>query len=165
MERQAHAVPYDMRLASLWMSGRRFETPVIVAVFPVRMVEVPLYQIVRVVAMNHGFMSTVRPMNMVGRVGSALVFGCTTVLIHSTGCQRVFLNSVTVHMVEMTVVEIIDVAIVPYGSVAAIRTMDMGMFFFLHVGLSHCDSFLSQVDSRRSIGIRIKEGLEPWRQT
>jgi hypothetical protein len=63
-------------------------------------------------------------------------------------------------MVEMTVVEIIDVAIVPYGSVAAIRTMDMRMFFVLHMALSHCDSFLSQVNSRRSIGIRVKEGLE-----
>jgi hypothetical protein len=134
-------------------------------VFTVRMVEVPLYQIVGVVAMNHRFMSAVRPMNVIGRVGSALVFGCTTVLIHSTGCQRVFLNSVTVHMMEMTVVEIIDVAIVPYGSVAAIRTMDMGMFFFLHVGLSHYDSFLSQVNSRTSIGIRVEESLEPWRQT
>jgi hypothetical protein len=111
---------------------------VIVAMLPVGMVQVAFHQIVRMVAMADGFMPAVGPMNVIGAMRPALVVRGTAILIRGAGSQCVFVDMIAMHVVKMTVVEIVDVALVANGRMAAVRTMGMRMSFLFHAGLSHC---------------------------
>jgi hypothetical protein len=133
-------------------SSGRFQSPVIVAVLAVGMVQMSFYQVVRVVAVRHRFMPAVGSMDVVGGVRSALVIRRAMVLIGAGCFKRMFVYMVAVDMVQMSVVKVIHVAIVLDGSVAAIRTMDMGMFFLFHAGSRHRFPFVARSNSGSGSG-------------
>ena len=107
------------------------------------MVQVTLHQIVHVVAVRDGFMPTVRAMEVAGLMCSAVVVGCTTILVRLPGFQFVFVHMVSVNVVQMAVVQIIGVSIVLDSSVATIGAVDMDMPFMSYAGFRHDDSPLA----------------------
>ena len=116
---------------------------VIVTMGPVWMVQVALHQIVHMVAVRDGFMPTVRAVDVVGLMRSAVVVGCTTILVGFAGFQFVFVHMVSVKVVQMAVVQIIGVSIVLDSRVTTIGTVDMGMPFMSYAGFRHDDSPLA----------------------
>jgi hypothetical protein len=120
----------------------RFQPPVIVAVFPMRMMQVAFHQVVRMVAVLYRLMPAVGSMDVIGGMRPALVVRCAMVLIGAGGFERMFVNMVAVDMVQMPVVKVIHVAIVLDGSVAAIGTMNVRMFFLFHASSRHWFPFV-----------------------
>lgn len=107
------------RVAVKLRSGCRFQAPVIVAVFPVRMVQVPLDQIVGVIAVQHGLMPAIGSMNVAGFVCPALVVRRAAILVRRPIGQRVLVDMISMYVVQMTVVKIIGVPVMRHCLVSA----------------------------------------------
>jgi len=118
----------------------------------VRMVQMPLHQIVHVVCMRYGFMAAVGPVDVIGLVPSAVVVGRAAILVCFACLHRVFVNVVSVNMVQMAVVEVISMAVVLDGRVATIGAVDMGMPFMFDAGFGHGSSPLCNALFCRSAG-------------
>jgi hypothetical protein len=117
---------------------------------PVRVVQVPLDQIIRVVAVGYRFMPAVRSVNVIGGMRSALVVRRAMVLVGCGGCQGVLVHVIAVDVVQMPVVKVIHVPVVLDGGMSAVRAVNMRMFFLFHVGSSHWVPFGCQVDFRQT---------------
>ena len=120
----------------------------IVAVFPVRMVQVPLDQIVGVIAVQHGLVSAIGSMNVAGFVCPALVVRRAAILVRRPVGQRVLVDMISMYVVQMTVVKIIGVAVVPNRGVAAIHAVSVGVIFLFHARFRHCFPFLFWLPGR-----------------
>jgi len=110
------------------MCGKLFhhlKRPVIVAVSVMRMMQLSANQVVHMVAMRNGRMTTVGAMNMLPVMAfrSQRAF----VRVGVADGNNVFINVVAVRMVQMAVVEIIHVPVVHDGDMPAIFAVDMGM--------------------------------------
>jgi hypothetical protein len=84
---------------------------------------------------------------------SAFVIRGTTILVRRARRERVFIHMIAVDVVQMAIMEIIDVAVVPDGGMAAIRTMDVCVLLLFHASFSHCFPFFSRSMSGRTTGI------------
>ena len=113
----------------------------VVAVFSVRMVQVSVHQIVGVIPMKYSLVPTIGTMHVAGVVRSTLVVGRAAILMAWT-VQFVFVDMISMHVVQMTVVKIIRVAIVTDSGVAAIRAVCVRVTFLFHAGFGHLSSFL-----------------------
>jgi hypothetical protein len=91
---------------------------VIVAMIAMRMVQSAVYEVVNVVTMRHRFMSAVRTVH-VGAVNLGRAFRG----IGGADRNGMFVHVIVVHMVEMTIVKIVHMALVPDRRVPAIRAM------------------------------------------
>jgi len=116
----------------------------IVAMRAMRVMEVPFHQIVRMIPVRHGFMSAAGPVDMVGLVRAALVVWRAAVLMRFVRCQFVFVNVVSVDMVQMTIVKIVGVAVVLHGLMPAVRAVDMSVPFMFRAGFRHLVVLLSK---------------------
>jgi hypothetical protein len=117
---------------------------VIVAVGAVRMMEVPGNEVVDMIAVRDGFMTTVGSVDVGGVVSAASVSGGAGVGICWGYGKSVLVDVVTVGLVEMAIVQVVDVAIVQDGGVATAGAMLVGVRlvnFVIHDGLGHA-SFL-----------------------
>jgi hypothetical protein len=92
---------------------------VIVAVIPVGMMQMPVDQIVDVVAVRHGLMPASGTVHVRAVMPSAPVPGCTAVGIGRRHLDAVLVDVVAVHMMQMAVVQIVDVIAVANGRVPA----------------------------------------------
>ena len=106
----------------------------IVAVITVRMVQPAVDEVVDMVAMRHRFMSASWTMRM-----------CAVDLrraVHRIGAidrDDMFVDVILVHVVEMAIVQIIDVAVMANRGVPAIRAMLMGVVGMVFLGTCvHC---------------------------
>jgi len=113
------------------------QASVIVAVLPMRMVQVPLYEIVGVVPVQHRLVPAVRSMNVIGLMRPTLVVRRAAISVGWSDSQLVFVDVISVNVMQMAVVEIIGVAVVYHCHVTAIRTVDVRMCFLFHAGLRH----------------------------
>jgi hypothetical protein len=91
----------------------------IVTVATVRMMEVTVYEIVRVSGMRHALMSTRRPVHVSCLVTAAVVIGRTLRAVHVRDLNRVFVDVIAVNVVQMAIVKKILVAIVRHRRVTA----------------------------------------------
>jgi len=109
---------------------------VIVAVVAVGVVEVVTDQVVDVVAVRHGFVSAAGAVLMVGSVTFVDVIRAA-VGIEIAYRQDVLVHMVLMRMVEVAIVDVVDMAFVFDGSVAAIRSVLVVVRFvcsvFVHV--------------------------------
>jgi hypothetical protein len=121
---------------------------VIVTVLPVRMMQVPFDQIIGMIAVHHSLMAAIRSMNVIRSMGPALVIRSTAILVRFARFQLVFVRVISMHMVEVAVVEVIGVAVVFHCSVSAIRTVHMPMLVLLHASVCHDFSFASRAPER-----------------
>ena len=105
------------------------ERPVVVAVIAVRVVEMALDEVVGVVAVRDGGMSTVVAVLVLGAVAAAVVAGCTGVGVVRVDGDPVLIGVALVGMVEVAVVEVVDVSFVDDGGVTAVGAVDVVVRF------------------------------------
>ncbi|MEP7455840.1 hypothetical protein [Phyllobacterium sp. SB3] len=91
----------------------------IVAVIPMRMMQVTIDKIINVIAMWHGLMATIRSVDVRGIMTGATVLRRAFRRVLLTDLDDVFIDMVAVRMVKMAVMQIINMVAVTYGSVTA----------------------------------------------
>ena len=100
----------------------QLDRPVIVAMVAVRMMQPPVHKIIDMIPMRHGFMPATRAMPV-----SAFVFRRAAGGVGGVDSKGMFVDMVAMHMVQMAVVEIVDVAVVTNRGMPAVWTVLMGM--------------------------------------
>jgi len=103
--------------------------PVIVAMVTMWMVEVTFHQVVCMIAVRNRFVSTTGSMFVALLVRFAIVVRGTQCLIFPAHADLVLVNMATVLVVEVSVMNIILMAIVLHGRMSAVRTMYMRVRF------------------------------------
>lgn len=106
---------------------------VIVAMVAMRMMQVAINQIVHMVAMRHRFMAASGSMLVVCIVTSATMLRSALVGIGRADLDDMLIDMVAMHVMEMPVVEVVDMAVMQDGRMTAIRTMNMQMIGMLGV--------------------------------
>jgi hypothetical protein len=98
---------------------------VIVAMIAVRMVEMPIDQVIHVIAMRHGLMSTSWTVYMARLVTAAAMIWRAMVWILCAHFDHMLIDMIVMGMMEMAVMQIVDVVAMTNGSMAAARAMLM----------------------------------------
>jgi hypothetical protein len=98
---------------------------VVVAVPPVGMMQVALHEIIHMIAVRDTLMTTVWTVNVICLMCTAAMFRSALVLICGIDWQLVFIDVALVDMVQVSIVEIVSMAVVFDGGVAAIRAVDV----------------------------------------
>lgn len=91
----------------------------------VRVMEMPVDQVVHVIPVGHSFMPASRSMHMALFVRAAAVLGCAPVGIGLRYFNLMFIDVIAVHMVQMPVMQVINVASVADGRVTTIGPMNV----------------------------------------
>jgi hypothetical protein len=118
-------------------SGFRHRAMVI-AMTVVRIMEMSVDQIINMVAMRHGLVSTLRPMDMPRRMSCAIMPGGAVLRVGRGYANHMFIDMVLMRMMQMAVVQVVDMAFVHDSGVAALRSMRMIMIFVLRrVTMAH----------------------------
>jgi hypothetical protein len=118
-------------------SRRQLNAPVIVAMIAVRVMQVPVHQIVNVIAVRDGFMAAARAMLM-----RAFYLGRAARWIGPINRNRMLIDVITVHVMQVAVVQIIHVSLVADRGMPAVGTMLVSMVRVLGLGGSRHDAFL-----------------------
>jgi hypothetical protein len=108
----------------------------IVAMIAVRVMKVPVDQVVHVIAMGHSFMPASRSMYMALVVRAATMPRCATIGIGRWHFNLMFIDVIVMHMVQMPVMQVVDVAFVADGHVTAIGSVNVRMIAMLRIGAS-----------------------------
>ena len=99
---------------------RERERPVVVAVIPVRVVQVPIDEVVDVVAVRNGFVPAVRAVDVSLVVPGAGVSGGAVRRVPLADLDHMLIDVVFVDVVQVPVVKVVDVAVVHDGGVPAV---------------------------------------------
>jgi hypothetical protein len=86
------------------------------------------------ISMRHGFVPTPRPMHMALIVRAAAVLGCAPVGIGLRDFDLMFIDVIAVHMVQMAVMQVINVAGVADGLVTTIGSMNVCVVAVFRIG-------------------------------
>jgi hypothetical protein len=105
---------------------------VIVAVIAMRMMQPAVHDIIHVIAMRDGFVPAIWAVLV-----CATGFRRAALGIFGTDRDDMLVDVILVHVVKMTIVKIVHMAIVPDCCVAAVRTVLMGMIGMMFLGASH----------------------------
>jgi hypothetical protein len=100
---------------------------VVVAVVTMGVMQMTIDQIVRVVAVRDSLVATARPMTVRSVVSTATMIGRTTVGIRSAYRKCVLVHMILVWMMQMSIMQIVDVAIVTNSDVAAAGSVLMSV--------------------------------------
>ncbi len=92
---------------------------VIIAVPVVRVMQMPTHQVVDVAAVRDWLMPAVGAVHVRGVVLVTVVLGCAVGRVLRPDLKGVLVYVVAVRMVQMSVVQVVDVALVPQGDMAA----------------------------------------------
>ena len=92
-----------------------------------RVVEVALYEIVDVVTVRHGIMAAAAYMLVPGVVAAARMRRRTTCGIRVGNLERVLVGVAFVHVMQMTVMQVVDVSIVLDFRMRTVRTVSVRM--------------------------------------
>lgn len=95
----------------------------VVAMSAMRMVQMPVDQIVDMVAVRHGLVSAARTMPVVLRMAIAGMVRGAGGRIARVDVQDMLVDMIAVRMMKVTVVKIVYVVAVPYGDMAAAGAM------------------------------------------
>lgn len=122
------------------MVSRRLNLPVVVAVRSVRVVQVPLDEIIDVIAVRYGFVAAIRTVDVVAlAVLAALVSRRANTRVSARFGKAMAVHMIIVHVVQVPFVQIIGVPFVNYRRVPAVGAVVMRMslvdFTFVHTGL------------------------------
>ena len=97
----------------------------IIAVIAVGVVQMTVDQIVHVIAVGDGFVTTVRSMDVARIVTGATVRRRTCVRVGIRDGDRVFIDVTIVGMMQVPVMEVVDVSVMRDGLVATVGPVDM----------------------------------------
>lgn len=106
----------------------------IVAVVPVRVVQVAVDQVVNVIPVGQGLVTAAWTMHMAGLVPGAAVVGCADRRVGVAYGYDVLVDMVAVRMVQMTIVQVIDMVTVLYGRVATAWTVKVVVAGMMRLG-------------------------------
>lgn len=98
---------------------------VVVAVIAVRMVQVPLDQIVNVIAVRDGFVTAPRPVLVVLGVASAVVLRRALIGVRHRDRNGMLIVVVFMGMMEMPIVQVVGMAVMQDGGVPAVGAVDV----------------------------------------
>ena len=101
------------------------QRPVIVAMVAVRMMQMAIDQVVDVIAVRDLRMAAVWAMHVAYRVAVAAVIWRTRNRIEGRHREDAFVHMIVMHVMQMTIVQIVDVPIVVNRQVAASRSVRM----------------------------------------
>jgi len=87
---------------------------VIVAVVAVRVVQMTVDEVIDVITVRDGWMPAIRAVRVVRCMPVARMTGRASIRVGPTDGDRALVDVVAVHLVKMTVVEIVDVPVVLY---------------------------------------------------
>lgn len=99
--------------------------PVVIAMPVVRVMEVPLDEVVDVIAVRHGIMAAAGTVDVVGRMSLAGVSGRTRRRIGGVHGDRALVDMVSMHRVEMTIMKVVDMVTMADRGVTAADTVDV----------------------------------------
>jgi hypothetical protein len=97
----------------------------VVAVAPVRVVEVIAHQVVKMIAVGHGFMTAAWTVNMAGLMARTGVLRRAGIRVLRGDLQRALVDVISVHGMQAAVVQIVHVAAVADGRVTAAFAVDV----------------------------------------
>jgi hypothetical protein len=103
----------------------------IIAMITVRMVQPAVYEVIDVIAMRHLFMSAAWTVSMRAVELRGAVHG-----ICGIDRDDMFVHMILVHMVKMTIVKVVHMAVVANRGVSAIRAMAMRVALMVFLGAS-----------------------------
>jgi hypothetical protein len=98
---------------------------VVVAVVAMRMMQVPIYEVVDVIAMRHGFVAAIRPVPVVRLVAAGVMVWITAVRILPAHGDDMLMGAASLGVFKPAMVEIIDMAFMLHGDVPTAGAMDV----------------------------------------
>jgi hypothetical protein len=107
---------------------------VIVAVPVVRVMEVPGDEIVDVISVGHFGVAARRVVDVTFRVARANVRRRARARVGRGHAHSTFVDVIAVRVVKVTVVNVVDVAVVSNGGMATARAVNVTVFGVAHVG-------------------------------
>ena len=99
----------------------------IIAVVTVNVMQMTSNQVVYMVTVGNRFVSTTYPVLVALLMAIANVIGSTTCRVGTGGLDHVFINMAFMQEVQVSVVQVIDVAVVLYSYMSAVGTMLVSM--------------------------------------
>ena len=118
----------------------------IIAVIAVNMMQMTRNQVVHMIAMGNRLVSATYAMLVALLMAIANVIGSTTCRVRTGGLDHVFINMPFMHEMQVSVVQVIDVAVVLYSDMSAVGTMLVSMP--LVDGVRLCRQSISPSDFR-----------------
>jgi hypothetical protein len=115
----------------------QLQRAVVIAVIAVNVMQMTGNQVVHVIAVGNYLVSATCAMLVTFLMALANVMGSTTCRVGSGGFDHVFINMAFMHEMQMSVVQIINVAVVFYSGMSAVGTMLMCVLLVDGVCLSH----------------------------
>jgi hypothetical protein len=99
----------------------------IITMIAMRVMQMTLYEIIRMVAVWHGLVAATRSVFVIRIVPAATMVRGAAIGIGGTHCNDMLVNMIVMWVMQVAVVEIIGVAVVANRNVAAALSMSMGM--------------------------------------
>jgi hypothetical protein len=107
----------------------------VITMIAVRMMQVTVHQIIRVVAVRHGFVAAAYAVDMARFVAAAVVLRGTRVGVRGVDGQHMFVDMIAVRMMQVPVVQIIRVPIMFHRRMAAASAVLMVVIGMRFTGL------------------------------
>jgi len=98
---------------------------VVVAVVAMRMMQAPIYEIVDVIAMRHGFVAAIRPVPVLRLMAAGVMVRIAAVRIPCAHGDDMLIGTAPLAVLEPAMIEIIDMAFMLHGDVPAAWAMDV----------------------------------------
>jgi hypothetical protein len=95
----------------------------------VGMVQMAVHQIIRMVSMRHSFVATIGSVLVALLVACAVMVRCARRWVFGGHGDFVFVDVVAVHMVKVSVVQVVVMALMPDGGMPAIRAVHVSVPF------------------------------------
>jgi hypothetical protein len=127
---------------------------VVVAVVPVRVVEMARHEVIGVIGVGHGLVAASRTVHVGRLVGAAVAAGGAAVGVRPR-TEAVLLDVVSMGVVEVAVVELVGVPVVddrrvPAGGAVAVRVVGMGLMLVV----CHGESLAQRDRWTKPLGVR-----------
>jgi hypothetical protein len=123
-------MPNDHRRANLRpFLCRHVQLAVVVAVTPVGMMQMAFHQVIHMIAVRHSLMTTGWTVHVVSLMRAAVVLRRALILIRGSNRHGVFIDMVLMDVVQVSLVQIVGMAVMLDRRMAAIRAMDVGVIF------------------------------------
>ena len=107
----------------------------VIAVSVVRVMKVAIHEIVHMISMWHALMAATWPVNVLGLMRVAVVFRSASVRVFFSDSDCMVVDMVSVHVMQMTVVKIVGMAVMLDRRVTAPHTVGVRMSFMFRTGL------------------------------
>jgi len=121
-------------------SARSLQRTVVIAMVSVRMVEMTIDEVVDVVAVDYRWVTATGSVDVALVVAGAFMAGRAAVWIDCRYLQHAFIHMVAVNVVQVSVVQVVRMALMLDGEMTASRTMLMLMTFNLLAGIHRSSS-------------------------